>query len=279
MTTEPTSDQTAAGDQLPEQLPEQLHQILQEWSQLITSLSSLIRENVEGLLPAVFNLANLASRTSEARIEATGSARQAGASLRDRAAELNAAMQPLAEVARENAGLRASMAELARQADALKPRAGEVDGLDRLLSTLSEGPGAVLPQMQKLLDRSEAVEASGGQALAELTSGLDIVESLLHADTAEIEAAAGRVRHFAESSRAAIDQLLVKLQFQDRTDQILSHLLADFESLSTALNEVGEQPFDVDAWRTARSKRFTTNEERNAGQAPPSTDPGDIELF
>ncbi len=263
-----------------EQLPEQLNLILQEWSQLIVSLAALIRENVEGLLPAVFNLSALASKTSEARVEATGSAREAGASLRDRAAQLNAAMQPLADATGGTDALRSQMQSLADQAAALRSQGASVDGLDQMLETLLDGPQAMLPRMQQLLDASLAVQRSGGEALQQLVAGLDMIDTLLHADTAEIEAAAGRVRHFVESSRSAVEQLIVKLQFQDRTDQILSHLLADFESLSNALNEVGAQSFDVEAWRNARTRRFTTEEERNAGSSGAlSTEPGDIELF
>lgn len=279
MTSDTSGLPTAGPSGAAEQLPEQLHQILHEWSQLIVSLAGLIRENVEGLLPAVFNLATLASRASEARLEASGSAREAGASLRDRAAELREAMQPLADAAAHAGELRETLSTLARRAESFKPQADRIDGLGEFLDALSNGPGGALPRMQSLLDRSLEVERRGNEALQQLTTGLDVIESLLHSDTAEIEAAAGRVRHFAETSRAAIDQLIVKLQFQDRTDQILSHLLADFESLSQALNEVGDQPFDVEAWRRARTQRFTTEEERSRGLSGPSVDAGDIELF
>ena len=180
MTMEPASNEPAGS----EQLPDQLHQILQEWSQLILSLASLIRENVEGLLPAVFNLASLASRASEARVEATGGARQAGASLRDRAAELSAAMKPLADVARHRDELHATLAELQTQAQGFRASANAVPGLDDFLDRLAGGPQAVLPQMQSLIDGSAAVETRGSEALQQLTSGLDVIDSLLHADTA-----------------------------------------------------------------------------------------------
>jgi methyl-accepting chemotaxis protein len=142
-----------------------------------------------------------------------------------------------------------------------------------------DSDGGAIGRVQRLVAAAETVEAAGLGALTDLEQGLDSVDQLLHADTAELEAAAARVKHFVDSSREAIDQLIVKLQFQDRTDQILQHLLADFESLRGALDEVGEQPFDVDAWRAERQKRFTTLEERNAGSAQVSTDAGDIELF
>lgn len=262
-----------------EQLPEQLHLILQEWGQLILSLASLIRENVEGLLPAVFGLAQLAHRASEARVEASGSTREAGASLRDRAAELRAALSPLGEATADADQLRETLATINAQAQSLQGHAAENPALAALLATLTEGQKATVPRVLRLIETSRAVQVAGTGALDQLETGLDTVDQLLHADTTGLEEAAARVKHFAESSKAAIDSLIVKLQFQDRTDQILQHLLKDFESLSGALSEVGGQPFDAEAWRQERQKRFTTAEERSGGAAAPATDSGDIELF
>ncbi|MCK7594901.1 hypothetical protein [Pseudomarimonas salicorniae] len=263
-----------------DQLSEQLHPILQEWSQLITSLASLIRENVEGLLPAVFGLANLAQRASEAKVSASQGARAAGASLRDRAGKLKQAMEPLEQAIEAARPVKALLGPLADQAQVLRERYPDDADLARFLDLLGGGgDGAALQRVNTLVEAAEVVETAGIGALGELESGLDRIDEMLHSDTAELEAAAARVKHFVDSSREAIDQLIVKLQFQDRTDQILQHLLADFESLRSALNEVGEQPFDVEAWRNERQRRFTTAEERQAGSGSVSTDAGDIELF
>jgi hypothetical protein len=252
---------------------------LQEWSQLIVSLASLIRENVEGLLPAVFGLANLAHRASEAKVGATQGAREAGASLRDRASELRGALDPLATAIRDANALRGELDTLRSDSLRLRQRyAGDAE-LCGFLDRLTQGREGALPRVLALIESAENVERAGLGALGELEGGLDTIDQLLHADTQELEAAAARVKHFVDSSRAAIDQLIVKLQFQDRTDQILQHLLADFESLRSALAEVGAQQFDVEAWRAERQKRFTTAEERNAGSAQVATDAGDIELF
>lgn len=260
-------------------LHDQLHPILQEWSQLITSLASLIRENVEGLLPAVFGLANLAQRASEAKVGATASAREAGASLRGRAADLRTSLVPLASAVTDAKQLRDSLDNITASAQQLRLKHAGDPELVEFFDRLSHDRAGAVPKVIALIESSEVVEAAGLGALEELERGLDTVDTLLHADTAELEAAAARVKHFVESSRTAIDQLIVKLQFQDRTDQILQHLLADFESLRGALAEVGAQPFDVEAWRQERQKRFTTAEERNAGSAQVATDAGDIELF
>lgn len=262
-----------------EQLSEQLHPILQEWSQLITSLASLIRENVEGLLPAVFGLANLAQRASEAKVSASHGARAAGASLRERTAELREAMGPLQQAIESARPVKGMLGPLGNQAQQLRERYPEDVELGAFLDALGGTEGGALPRINTLVEAAEVVEGTGLGALGELEAGLDKVDQLLHADTAELEAAAARVKHFVDSSREAIDQLIVKLQFQDRTDQILQHLLADFESLRSALDEVGGQPFDVEAWRSERQRRFTTVEERSAGSGAVSTDAGDIELF
>ena len=260
-------------------LSEQLHPILQEWSQLIVSLASLIRENVEGLLPAVFGLANLAHRASEAKVGATQGAREAGASLRDRAGELRGALAPLAAAISNANALRGELDSLRAESLRLRERYAGDPELIGFLDRLAHDREAAMPRVLALIDSAQTVERAGLGALGELEGGLDTIDALLHADTQELEAAAARVKHFVDSSRAAIDQLIVKLQFQDRTDQILQHLLTDFESLRSALAEVGAQQFDVEAWRAERQKRFTTAEERNAGSAQVSTDAGDIELF
>lgn len=261
----------------PEALPEKLHPILQEWSELIVSLAKLIKENVEGLLPAVFGMASLAQRASEAKIGATTTAREAGATLRERADELTAALAPMAEAAQGAAQLGTSLEALAQQAAGFRYKYADDPELTTFLDRLAGSDDAALPQMQRLLEGTARVEAAGLGALDEVSSGLARIELLLHADTAELEAAAARVKHFVESSKEAIDQLILKLQFQDRTDQILQHLLADFESLKAAMAQVDEAGFDVEAWKAERQKRFTTAEERGGGGV--ATDAGDIELF
>lgn len=260
-------------------LSEQLHPILQEWSQLIGSLASLIRENVEGLLPAVFGLAKLAQRASEAKLGATQDARAAGAALRERASALKQALRPLEQARLEAQPIDALLAPLAGQAQRLRERYPDDAELDAFLDALAAPRAGALQRLHALMQAAHVVEAAGLGALAELESELDQVDRLLQADSVELEAAAARVKQFVDSSRDAVDQLIVKLQFQDRTDQILQHLLADFESLRGALNGVGEQPFDVEAWRAERQGRFTTIEERTAGRGGVSTDAGEIELF
>lgn len=259
-------------------LPEQLHVILHEWSQLIGSLANLIKENVEGLLPAVFGLAGLAQKTTEAKVGAASTAREAGASLRDRAASLHKVIAPLAAAAEDAKAVHAQWDKIRQDAAALANKHTGDPELSSFFQRFTAGSDNSINRLDQLVQAAENVQSSGLNALQELESSLDHVDSLLHADTAELEAAAARVKQFVESSREAIDQLIVKLQFQDRTDQILQHLLADFESLRGALVEVGDQPFDLEAWNENRKKRFTTVEERSAGSAI-STDPGDIELF
>lgn len=259
------------------ELPDKLHPILQEWSELIVSLAKLIRENVEGLLPAVFGMASLAQRASEAKIGATATAREAGTSLRERADELSGALAPMAAAIQGSGQLRTQLETLQREAGQFAAQYSGDAALQDFFARLASGSNAALPQVLHLVDSSQRVETAGLGALDEVKEGLERIERLLHADTAELEAAAARVKHFVESSKEAIDQLILKLQFQDRTDQILQHLLADFESLRAAMSQVGDAGFDVDAWRTERQKRFTTAEERGTG--PVASDAGDIELF
>lgn len=258
--------------------PEDLHQILQEWSDLITSLANLIRENVEGLLPAVFGLASLANRASEAQLDAAGQARDAEAALRSRVQALRSALAPLARETAGDAPLHVRLAEIAREAQALRARADADPALAAFLDRLVGSEQAILPAAGRLAEAGSSAADGMHGTLEALESELAHAGQRLQDDNEQLQAAAARVRQFAESSKTAIDQLILKLQFQDRTDQILSHLKTDFESLSQALSMVGEQAFDAERWRQERMRRFTTIEERSGGQSL-STDSGDIELF
>lgn len=259
--------------------PEDLHQILQDWTQLTTSLGSLIRENVEGLLPAVFGLASLANRVNDSQLGAAGQARDLAASLRANLDAASVALAPLAERVAAQPGLGEHLAELAAQANALRATQPEGTPLRTLLDALAADENSALPAAARLTGAAEGASATFGQALGTVRMDLEQAEQRVLDDADQLHAAAQRVRQFAESSKAAIDQLILKLQFQDRTDQILSHLKTDFDSLGQTLIAMGESTFDFEAWQRERRQRFTTIEERNAGQAAPSTESGEIELF
>lgn len=273
------SDATRPALPTDDPLSDQIHPILNDWSQLIVSLASLIRENVEGLLPAVFGLAGLTQSVTEANLGATQMARDAGVSLRKQADSLKRELIPLTEAVRATTEVRNLLANQKNKADQLRTRYSDDPELVAFLDQVSHDSESVVPRVLALIDAASGVEQAGLAALSDLESGLESIDGLLQSDSQELEAAALRVKLFVESSKSTIDQLIVKLQFQDRTDQILQHLLADFESLSQAINAAGEEPFDAAAWRAERQQRFTTSEERKAGSGQVSTDAGDIELF
>jgi methyl-accepting chemotaxis protein len=258
---------------------EDLNLILQDWAQLITSLGSLIRENVEGLLPAVFGLASLASRVNDTPLGGTGQTRDLATSLRARLEATNLALAPLSHEVAAVPSLGARVDELATQAAELRGSVAGGTPLRTLLDALSTAGSTPLGAAIRLEQIAARTVAEGRQALSAAQTDLSLAEERVLHDADQLHLAAQRVRQFADSSKVAIDQLILKLQFQDRTDQILSHLKADFDSLGRTLAAMGESTFDFEAWRRERQQRFTTIEERNAGQVAASTESGEIELF
>jgi hypothetical protein len=57
-----------------------------------------------------------------------------------------------------------------------------------------------------------------------------------------------------------IEQIVIKLQFQDRVNQILHHLQTDIVNIAgTVENNV--ELLDENSWKSAFQKRFSTEEE------------------
>lgn len=76
---------------------------------------------------------------------------------------------------------------------------------------------------------------------------------------------------------ADISDLLVSLQFADRTGQILDAIGNDIAKLVSAVTDVTGPALDVAAWRENLASTYTTSEQHaiHAGGAGGSVDPSD----
>ena len=83
-----------------------------------------------------------------------------------------------------------------------------------------------------------------------------------------------------------VSEVLVALQFQDRTSQILAQLIENQDQLHThvtdyiALREQGEQIsyLDIDEWKRAMVAKYTTNEQRSNHIGEKTTDVEDSDM-
>ena len=83
--------------------------------------------------------------------------------------------------------------------------------------------------------------------------------------------------------RCEIEDMLVALQFQDRTSQILSHVCLNLEDLENTLaRECGSEQLDIASWLKKMEQGYATMEERinHIGQkAEPSSEDQEITFF
>ena len=147
-----------------------------------------------------------------------------------------------------------------------KSMADKVNIINRaILDTFSDSEQASAED-DKELDQAEA-------ALRKLLSQFDgTAESLTRAvDSTRTE---------GEGVRSEIEQMLVSLQFQDRTSQILRQVCDNLEEFGRTLARVGD-PIDVDAWlaRMARSYAMLEQHLNHHGQATERQGQPDITFF
>ncbi|MHA6965261.1 chemotaxis protein [Zobellella denitrificans] len=147
-----------------------------------------------------------------------------------------------------------------------KSMADKVNVINRaILDTFSDSEQASAED-DKELDQAEA-------ALRKLLSQFDgTAESLTRA--------VDSTRSEGEGVRGEIEQMLVSLQFQDRTSQILRQVCDNLEEFGRTLAQAGE-PIDVDAWLARMSRSYAMLEQHliHQGQAAERQGQSDITFF
>lgn len=91
-----------------------------------------------------------------------------------------------------------------------------------------------------------------GQVMADLGQGLD-----------ELSSSSLRLQDDTRQTQAAIEQVVINLQFQDRTDQMLDHLQQDLQRLDGAVRAQDPVLADPTTWLQNLQRQFTTDEERH----------------
>ena len=141
----------------------------------------------------------------------------------------------------------------------------------RKLSTLSAETGLAMDD--KVNEITHAI-ASTIAAAAELgtseQSNLDFlnqsvtnVMGRLGDNLNQLSDASHALQHDARETQHDIQAIMVSLQFQDRTDQMLEHVQTDLQNLLDAIVANDPSLHDAQAWLARLRQRFTTDEERH----------------
>ncbi|WP_392896263.1 methyl-accepting chemotaxis protein [Saccharospirillum sp. HFRX-1] len=129
----------------------------------------------------------------------------------------------------------------------------------------------------------QAEEEAQAQAQQELSGVLTSLSSMAK----EMDESAEQLRHEADRTRHDIDQVLLDLQFQDRTSQILTQVnrtITDMEEHLLRLDEEAVlQELDVDRWLERMADGYAMFEQRDnhdgSAKQKSTTDDGDITFF
>ena len=79
----------------------------------------------------------------------------------------------------------------------------------------------------------------------------------------QLSDASHALQHDARETQHDIQAIMVSLQFQDRTDQMLEHVQTDLQNLLDAIVANDPSLHDAQAWLARLRQRFTTDEERH----------------
>ena len=137
---------------------------------------------------------------------------------------------------------------------------------------------AVTNAIKATIHAAENLTQTDEKNLALLDETTQQVVSRLGDEIDELSEAGMRLRSLSVESEAAISQIMVKLQFQDRVTQILEHLQGDVQQVQTELMDMNEPNFDAERWERNFRQRFTTEEEHN-GRIQRNAEPEAVTFF
>jgi len=242
------------------------------------------RAVLETLRQSLVDLPNALSaleRTNAHRDELLAKVQQLGGAIDD----LNGLAEAVKKVASQTNLLSLNAAiEAARSGEAGKGFAVVADEV-RQLSKLSARTGdEIRVKVVAIADKVKGVVAIAHTLSQKERALLAEAEATVSGTLQEFERRAGglesRINDLKEAGTdvvAAIEQVLVDLQFQDRTSQILTHVGEDAERLATAMR-TDEIP-DSDEWLRRLEATYSTAEQYGAGGGAKPTEASTIDFF
>ncbi|HJW23255.1 MAG TPA: methyl-accepting chemotaxis protein [Rhodocyclaceae bacterium] len=193
--------------------------------------------------------------------------------------ELKAMAQEVGDIAKQTNLLALNAAiEAARAGDAGRGFAVVADEV-RKLSTLSgetgkrmaDTVGTVNTAIASTLEISRQYSAREEEAVVRSEQLIERVIGDMRAATGNLEASAQTLREESQFVSREVDEVLVALQFQDRTSQVLGHVRNDLDKLARYLAEsrsgpAGASPIDAGLWLDELSRTYTTVEQHAVHQ-------------
>ena len=288
-----------------------LMQVAPEWEHSLGQVRRTVQDNVQALFERFATLDQRLAATLDQSSAAIGdqglasSLREARNSLNEvtvafhaasaRRHELLATIGSLDNYASELQGMSKLVQDIASQTNLLAlnaaieaARAGEygrgfsvVADEVRKLSSLSAETGQRMSEKVKEINQAiratvvaaEELGSSETHNLAYLDQATGKVMTDLGGDLERLCATSGELQQETRQTRASIEQIVVNLQFQDRTDQMLDHLQHDLQRLQRALADQDAILAEPKRWLSELRRQFTTDEERHGKRnAAPSDD-------
>lgn len=275
--------------------------VLPTWDQSLGQVRGLLQDNIRQLFARFDSLTNRLNETlnhSEQVIGGDGmgsSLRQAQTSLNEvvqacRTAsehknQLLVTIENLDNYASELQAMAKHVQDIASQTNLLAlnaaieaARAGEhgrgfsvVADEVRKLSTLSAETGQRMGEKVGEINKAIRATVSAAQEMARNEeSNLDYLDQIagqvmqsLNLNLTELSDASSLLQQDARLTQKDVEQIVVSLQFQDRTDQMLDHLQNDLKRLHQAVQSQDPIINDPQSWLRELRNNFTTHEERH----------------
>ncbi|MES2818489.1 MAG: methyl-accepting chemotaxis protein [Pseudomonadota bacterium] len=157
----------------------------------------------------------------------------------------------------------------------------------RKLSTLSAETG--LRMGEKVTEINQAIRSTVA-ASEELSqseqSNLDYLDQVtgqvmqgLSASLEELTATAQQLQQDTRTTQSTLQEIVVGLQFQDRSDQMLDHLQLDIQRLHRAVQDQDASLAQPQRWLDELRSQFTTDEERRGSGNSTSNAHDDVTFF
>ena len=139
----------------------------------------------------------------------------------------------------------------------------------RKLSTLSSDTGKKMSEKVGIINTSitdvfqvaELASENDMQSVAASESAIKQVLNRFHEVTSQLSNSAELLQKESSGIGGEISEVLVALQFQDRTSQILAHVRGNLDNLHRHLSE-GHDGIDAKAWLAEMELTYATDEQR-----------------
>lgn len=152
--------------------------------------------------------------------------------------------------------------------------ADEVRKLSTLSAETGQGMDAKVGEINHAIQDTIAAAAELGNSeqssLDFLNRSVSDVMARLGDNLNQLSDVSGALQREARDTQHDIQAIMVNLQFQDRTDQMLDHVQLDLRQLLAAIDQDDPSLHDPKAWLERQRQRFTTHEERH-GQSQGAT--------